>query len=395
MKEALLQIKQDLGEDAMILKTRKLPKKLFTLGAQADIEVTAALDEAAPRQPAPPPITITNAGAYNRPRPEMPARPQPVKPAIPEPVRAAASRVAPGNAEKLKDADLCALREDIREVKNFLKTFAAPGEKAAASEEFDGQRGILYRQLTAAEILPELAMDIARGIAIDLPTGSADLEKKVAAAIRERFPVAGPLPKKNGGPLVVAFVGPTGSGKTTTLAKLAAHYVLERKSAVSIITADTYRIAAIEQIRAFAEIVKIGIQVVFAPDEAAEALAACGDSDIVFIDTAGRSQRNAAHMEELDQLLQAFKPDQIHLVLSATTKNSDLFEIVERHRRLGADRLLFTKLDETVCLGNIFNTVCRSRISASYFTTGQSVPDDIELAQPGRLMLRLRQRSAA
>ena len=185
------------------------------------------------------------------------------------------------------------------------------------------------------------------------------------------------------------MVGPTGSGKTTTIAKLAAYCSIYKENMVSVITADTYRIAAIEQIRAFAEIVDIGLQVIFSPEEAHDALEACENDDIVFIDTAGRSQRNKEHMLELEEYLGVLKPDETHLVLSATTKDSDLHDMIKRYKELHANRLLFTKLDETAKLGNVFNTVCDGGIPVSYLTSGQSVPEDIELAQPGRFVRRL------
>jgi flagellar biosynthesis protein FlhF len=213
--------------------------------------------------------------------------------------------------------------------------------------------------------------------------------------LRSHFPVSGPIKCKKKGPMVVAFVGPTGSGKTTTLAKLAAHCCLSKSKRVSLITADTYRIAAIDQIRTFADIVKVELQVVFSPEEVVAALGACVNDDLVFVDTAGRSQRNSAHMEELKTLLGAIHPDEVHLVMSATTKDSDLLDTVTRYREIGANRLLFTKLDETAHIGNIFNVVTASNMPVSFFAFGQSVPDDIELAQPTRFVQRLWEGSAA
>jgi flagellar biosynthesis protein FlhF len=158
---------------------------------------------------------------------------------------------------------------------------------------------------------------------------------------------------------------------------------------VSIITADTYRIAAIEQIRAFADIVNVGLQIVFSPDEMQTALEECSDSDVIFVDNAGRSQRNKEHMEELRLLMDVLRPDETHLVLSATTKDSDLHDMINRYRNIKVNRLLFTKLDETTRLGNIFNIVSDLGIPVSYFTVGQSVPDDIEVADPGKFVTRL------
>jgi flagellar biosynthesis protein FlhF len=191
------------------------------------------------------------------------------------------------------------------------------------------------------------------------------------------------------------FVGPTGSGKTTTLAKLAAHACLQRKKKVSIITADTYRIAAIEQIRVFADIIKADLHVLFSPDEIPAAIQACASSDLVFVDTAGRSPHSMEHMEELKKYIDGLQPGEVHLVLSATTKDSDLRDSVERFRAVGANRLLFTKLDETRTVGNIYNTVNASGMPVSFLTSGQSVPDDIELAQPARFAQRLWEGTAA
>jgi flagellar biosynthesis protein FlhF len=188
---------------------------------------------------------------------------------------------------------------------------------------------------------------------------------------------------------VVAFVGPPGAGKTTTLAKLAAHCCINKGKSVSIITADTYRIAAIEQIRMFADIVKIGLQVVFSPDEIPQALEASSNSEVVFVDTAGRSQRNQEHMEDLRKFLDVLRPDEVHLVLSASTKDSDLLDTIRRYKNMSVNRLLFTKIDETVRLGNVLNVVSESGIPVSYFTMGQSVPDDIELAQAGKFVQQL------
>jgi flagellar biosynthesis protein FlhF len=164
---------------------------------------------------------------------------------------------------------------------------------------------------------------------------------------------------------------------------------MNKSKKVSIITADTYRIAAIEQIRAFADIVNVGLQIVFSPDEVPGALAECEDSDVVFVDNAGRSQRDKEHMEELRILMDMLRPDETHLVLSATTKDSDLLDMVHRYRNIKVNRLLFTKLDETTRLGNIFNVVSDLGIPVSYFPAGQSVPDDIELAQAGKFVKRL------
>jgi len=279
------------------------------------------------------------------------------------------------------------IKDDIRELRQLVKTVLDNGGSATAGG-FTGGWAVLYKKLIDSEVKAHVAENLVRSIH-DANASEDDVEKRFLTALASQFPVAGPLKLKKGGPLVVAFVGPTGSGKTTTLAKLAAYSCLSKRKSVSILTADTYRIAAIEQIRMFADIVKVGLQVVFSPEEVSAALESCAGNDVVFVDTAGRSQRNREHMEDLERMLQALKPDETHLVLSATTKDSDLLDTITRYKPLGVNRLLFTKLDETVRCGNILNIVGECALPVSYFTFGQSVPDDIELAQAGSFVKRL------
>ncbi len=389
MKEALLQIKQDLGEDAMILKTRQIPKKIFSMGDKGGIEVTAAIDDNAIPKPQLPPLNMKkDTGVYQRPRgtskSPIPSVEKPIPPAGPAsgPVR---PREHPALGERFQ---LLELRDDIAEMKKLLASILATGETNAAGG-FAGPWAILYKRLADSEISHDIASSLINRLKTVTDSPGKDINKKFIEELKASFPVTGAFKLKEDGPLIVAFVGPTGAGKTTTIAKLAAFYSLTGNYQVSLITADTYRIAAIEQIKTFAEIVDIGLQVVFSAEEVHEALVSCENDDIVFIDTAGRSQHNKEHMSDLSTLLSEIKPDETHLVLSATTKTSDLFDMVKRYNNFGISRLLFTKLDETGKLGNVFNVVSSSGIPVSYITIGQSVPDDIEVARSGRFVQKL------
>ncbi len=405
MREALLQIKDELGEDAIILKTRKLPKKVFGIAGQEEVEVTAAVDEDAVKTPKQSfqPITLSNPGLYNRNRtsaivdttkvnaPDVRVwRPQGM-----QPLKQTRFDRVPVETSPSKDQQIDELKQNVHELKDIVAEILKKEKATAASpvanvNGFTGEWSILYRKLLESEVKQDVAYKLIKEVSgTDILLADTQAEKKFVHALSDFFPVAGPLKLKKTAPLVVAFVGPTGAGKTTTLAKLAAHCCINKQKRVSIITADTYRIAAIEQIKMFAEIVKINLQVIFSPDEIEGALAACAQDDIVFVDTAGRSQRHKEHMDELVAFVDALHPDETHLVVSATTKDSDLLDIINRYKCANINRLLFTKLDETVRTGNILNIVNECRIPVSYFTFGQSVPDDIELAQTTRFVQHL------
>jgi flagellar biosynthesis protein FlhF len=413
MKEALLQIKQDLGEEAIILKTSHAPGKLFS---QGDIEVTAALDEDArtdaslSHQAFAPlrvtPTRVSDTGVYKRPKPgpEMP------KPDVLNRRKAdLQSRAAEGQD---LDKKYETIKADIGELKLLFRNFMAADTRgdarmdareearSGAPPEAEGLLGgwaLLYKKLVGAEVMPAVAREFVKRICTDSPAQTHEVVQRFVDELNAFFTPSAPQPA--GGaprpPKVIMFVGPTGAGKTTTLAKLAAQHALGGRKSVSLITSDTYRIAAIEQIRTFADIMNIPLHIVFSPEEADQALAACASSDIVFVDTAGRSQKSAEHMGELSGLIKRMKPDEVHCVLSAGTKASDLCAAIEKYKQLGVNRLLFTKLDETMKLGNVFTAAVQSGIPFSYFAFGQRVPDDIERAQPHRLVARLFEEVAA
>ncbi len=393
MAEALLQIKQELGEEAIILKTSHVHGKLFS---QGDVEVTAAIDEesrkdASLSHQAFAPIRVSDTGVYKRPKPPLFDR----QPAAPERRRLSPDGRDGGDLDKKYET----LKADIGELKRLFTGFMNGGDVPAAPG-FSGDWALLYKKLVDAEVPPDVAQEFIGRIDKDrhAHAGDDDVVQWFVNELNSCFLQKDALrtPRGQEGraregrrPAVAMFVGPTGSGKTTTLAKLAAQEALAGRSSVSLITSDTYRIAAIEQIRTFAEIMCMPLHIVFSPQEADRALAACASSDVVFVDTAGRSQKSSEHMEELSTLIKHIAPDEIHCVLSAGTKVSDLLVTIEKYAKLGANRLLFTKLDETIKLGNIFAAGIKSRIPFSYFTFGQRVPDDIERAQPNRLVTRL------
>jgi flagellar biosynthesis protein FlhF len=210
------------------------------------------------------------------------------------------------------------------------------------------------------------------------------LEACLGDLIALRFSCAGAIQLAPHRLKTVALVGATGVGKTTTIAKLAAHYALVERRKVALLTIDTYRIAAVEQLKTYSQIIDLPLVVAHHVNEIEPALARFANYDLLLIDTAGRSQHNIPQIQELKPFLEALRCE-THLVLSSSTKESDLMEIVHRFSSARIDRLLFSKLDETSTYGTLLNIADRVGIPLSYLTTGQRVPEDISIAEPRSL----------
>jgi flagellar biosynthesis protein FlhF len=184
----------------------------------------------------------------------------------------------------------------------------------------------------------------------------------------------------------VLFAGPTGVGKTTTIAKIAASQSLWGNKKVVLMTSDTYRIAAVEQLRTYAKILGIPIEITADPKETQVAIKKHKDADLILLDTAGRSHYDGGRIDELRALYEAYAPDSVHLVLAANIKYRDMLNVIERMGVVPLSALLFTKLDETSSYGTILNVLHDFNLPASFFTMGQNVPNDIETARGDRLV---------
>ena len=182
------------------------------------------------------------------------------------------------------------------------------------------------------------------------------------------------------------FVGPTGVGKTTTIAKLAAISALWERRKVLLLTADTYRIAAVEQLRTYAKILGVPMEVIFEPETVSEAIGKHPETDLVLLDTAGRSQKDTKRIEELASLYRAFRPDAVHLLIAANMKYRDMLDVVRKIGVVPITNLLFTKIDETSTYGALLDVVEDFERPVSFLTTGQNVPNDIEVATGARFI---------
>lgn len=228
------------------------------------------------------------------------------------------------------------------------------------------------------EILGEIKNSMQKDSDIDSILSA--VYQKIILKLGEASPV-----KLTNKPKLAFFIGPTGVGKTTTIAKIASKFKLEKYAKVAFITSDTYRIAAVEQLNTYASIIDCPVDVVYGAEELRESLLGFKNYDLVLVDTAGRSHKSAEQMEELKDLLNVAKEFEedydldIYLTLSVTTKYKDLVNIAKKYDEIKGWKVIFTKLDETCSLGNIINVKMLTNAPLSYTTSGQNVPDDIEL----------------
>lgn len=273
------------------------------------------------------------------------------------------------------------IKKDIAKVKDLSETkqvamrdTSLVGEKTQVSITQGGSLyNIMKEKLTREGIQEDVVAHIVSGL-----EDEENLEivaRKLYEQMDEIMPTAN-LSKEL--PKVIVFIGSTGVGKTTTIAKLTADYVMNKRKKVALFTADTYRIAAIEQLKTYAEILDVPIEVIYSENDLDVALEKWKDSDHIFIDTAGRSHKNKEQIEDLARLLQSIGEKQVYLVLNVNTNYKDVKHIVDVYKQFaGSFQLIITKLDETDEIGNLMNIVAYAKSPISYVTDGQNVPDDI------------------
>ena len=374
LHEALDLVRRDLGPDAAVLHTREVAGMLGWLSGSRQIEVAASNTVEVPsRLPA-----------------ELALAAQPPTALGESFEQDFAAQFRREFKSRLDDSD--SLVEDLCRDSDAMFVVPPSGgrpAKAGTTNTLPEPLQSLLAELAAGGVPDDLAREFVLRLRLTLAGDEvyheARLKARLAGLIADEIDVRGPIQVVPGRRRLVALVGPTGVGKTTTLAKLAAHFRLREERSVGLIAADTYRIAAIDQLETYAGILNVPLEVAATPRQMREALARLGKLDVIFLDTAGRSPRDETQLRELKALLAEAQPDEIHLVLSAAAPSATLAGVARSFTALGASALLLTKLDENLAPGGLLPLLCRSRLPLGYITHGQNVPDDIGLADRGRL----------
>ena len=399
-EEAIEKAKEELGEHAVIMNIREIkPKGLFRAFKDSTFEVTAAVEEKEQFAG-----VMQNASQETKKLHDMINLAADEKITIPRPEYSQADRLEAVAMQKpqmsAQETEEKKLEERLDDLSDRLaKTLGdrLPKEpepvKEPTSEELNFVR-ILYSTLLKNEVCEQYVNQILGEIEKFIRPGhSVDtILSNVYQKLILRFGQPKSLELEKGKPHVLFFIGPTGVGKTTTIAKIASKYKVDYEKKVAFITADTYRIAATEQLQVYANILDAPMSIVYSKDELnAEVEKYCED-DLIFVDTAGFSHRNEEQKGDIKTLIGGLSEDytkEVFLVLSATTKYRDLLEIVDTYRTISDFKLIFTKLDETTTYGNMLNIKLYSGADLSYTTNAQNVPDDIELFDSQKIVKKL------
>ena len=359
MPEVMNKVRKELGSDAVILNS----KVVFTGGflgmfKKRNVEVVAALEtDQSLKKP----------------------QPAPKKQPAPDKMGQLKSYIKDETKQPEKEQQI--VLEELRALRKMMEN--QTDEKAAFAPAYE----TVYHELLEQDIDEAFLSDWLKQIETE-QTEENLIYQEVKALVRERLEA---LFKQTGSGKMtfekrfVHLVGPTGVGKTTTIAKLAAHALLNDKKKVAMITTDTYRIAAIEQLKTYAKILDIPLEIAYTIEDYQKARLKFQQYDLVFVDTAGRNFRDAKYVEELSRVVDLNTDIETYLVLSLTAKNKDLLQIYQQFTAIPLRGFIFTKKDETDTSGAIVQLVANAQLGVSYITTGQDVPDDITPATPDYL----------
>ena len=392
--DAIEQAKKELGPNVVIMNVKNVKRKgIFAFLKPQKVEVTAAVEEESERV------------AYvkkEEPVKEEESIPVPVNKAQPifseETIRQfeLSAGVKTKDSEKAESAETRAIEEKLDNLQNLLEqklqtkepeitqTEAIADDKSAEIIKFEK---LLYNKMIENEVnetyANQIIEEMEKNIKPNMPfeQALANIYQKIIL----KFGKPEIITPAKAGPKVVFFIGPTGVGKTTTIAKIASKFSVEGKKKVALLTTDTYRIAAAEQLRTYANILEVPFRVIYSVEELQSSLKDFKDYDYIFVDTAGHSHKNETQKANMNSFIHSVDDSvekEAYLVLSATTKYRDLLSIADSYSEMTEYKLIFTKLDETITLGNLLNLKLYTGAPLSYVTCGQNVPDDIEQFNP-------------
>ncbi len=396
--EATEAAKKELGSTLVIMNVREVKKKgLFAFLLPKQIEVTAALEEEAPARPQYGSILRTAADKEIRTEQQnllAKNSTENIEKKLDSLQTLLESQLNNRQSEKEESAKTQDV-PDAEEKEDKIQDMAVAEKKEEEKNpEQDKFIRLLYNKMLDNEMdekyVNSILEDASKTKKADLPFDYllANIYQKMVL----KFGRSEGITPSEEGPRIVLFIGPTGVGKTTTIAKLAGRYCVEEKKKVALLTADTYRIAAAEQLRTYANILETPFRIIYTPEELQAAVDDYWDCDYIFIDTAGRSHQNTDQLEKMKEMVAALKrPEsyQVFLVLSATTKYRDLQKIADCYGRIADFELIFTKLDETEAVGNLLNMKLYTDAPIAYVTCGQNVPDDMEAFNPQKTVKQI------
>lgn len=425
MREALLKVKDELGPQAVIIRTEQLSGGVLNAG---QIEVTASLDESLIARPEMNTFEARlkqNINAQNRATQNIDDtaspfqgtytpggqkfQPQELPHVEKIPPSTSNSNTSTHNSDNFDNSDNSGTSnasrakqsaQDAINQKNLTSEFDKLQKEmkklqSQISEGFEQSSSAVpaelrrvYRQLTHSGIIPELAGQLITEYALEIsPKDRSEEDSKVwiKNKLTSKLPIAPTLSLQENRATILLFLGPTGVGKSTTIAKIAAEQLMSGNVNVGIISTDGYRMGAMEQMSVFARSAQIDFRAAFSEEDIDQALDDLKDKDLILVDSAGRSREHKHHMSELSDISKFVQADETYLVLAANTRERDLNAFYEKFKPFGISRLIYTKVDETSEMGALWNLSVQKKLGLAYLCHGQTIPDDILTADASEI----------